>query len=405
MNATPTRWFLGGLLQASHRMTMEELPAKVSEYAARAGLSGVLIYVADLQQDVLRLLADQAPNAGNGDEGTPELRIEGTLAGRSFQLAEPVSANGPRPGPGAWWVPLAEGGERVGVLRVSTEEADEQSLRDILDLAVVVTLMIIAKRPGSDYYYRLVRTRPMTVAAEMQWNLMPPRGFANDAVLIGAALEPAYEISGDTYEYALAGHTVHLAIFDAMGHDMAAGLAANLAVAACRNNRRQGAGLVETGEAIDRTLTEQFNGHGRHVTAVLANLDTHTGRLSWITHGHHPPLILRHGSRITRHCPPAHPLGTDLGIRATLCQEQLQPGDRVVLYTDGITEARDADGREFGLDRFTDFLIRHDADRLPVPETLRRLTHSIMDYHGGRLQDDATVLLMAWHGKQPADRT
>jgi serine phosphatase RsbU (regulator of sigma subunit) len=83
-----------------------------------------------------------------------------------------------------------------------------------------------------------------------------------------------------------------------------------------------------------------------------------------------------------------------------LCREQLEPGDRVLLYTDGITEARNSRGREFGLQRFVDFVIRHHADGLPVPETLRRLVRSVLAYHDDQLQDDATVLLTEWQPDQ-----
>jgi serine phosphatase RsbU (regulator of sigma subunit) len=213
-------------------------------------------------------------------------------------------------------------------------------------------------------------------------------------------MEPAYEVGGDAFDYSIAEDIVHLAIYDAMGHDSAAGLAANLAVAACRNNRRQGAGLIETSKTIEKVLTQNFQ--EPYVTAVVADLDTSTGMFSWINCGHPPPVLIRSG-RWTRHlnCPPTHPLGSDLGLPTEICREQLEPGDRVVLYTDGITEARNSAGREFGLDRFLDFLIRHHADELPVPETLRRLIDSILTYHHGNLNDDATVLLMQWHGPTP----
>jgi hypothetical protein len=51
------------------------------------------------------------------------------------------------------------------------------------------------------------------------------------------------------------------------------------------------------------------------------------------------------------------------------------------------------------VERFTDFIIRHHADELPVDETLRRLMHTVMDHHQGRLEDDATVLFCEWHGR------
>jgi serine phosphatase RsbU (regulator of sigma subunit) len=68
------------------------------------------------------------------------------------------------------------------------------------------------------------------------------------------------------------------------------------------------------------------------------------------------------------------------------------------MHTDGITEARRRGGPEFGLARFVDFLVRHHADGLPVPETLRRLVNAVLDHHDGHLEDDATVLMCEWIG-------
>ncbi|MFX5611207.1 SpoIIE family protein phosphatase, partial [Acinetobacter baumannii] len=70
-----------------------------------------------------------------------------------------------------------------------------------------------------------------------------------------------------------------------------------------------------------------------------------------------------------------------------------EPDDRVVLYTDGITEARDRHGEFYGLQRFTDQLERSAAARLPAPETLRRVMHEVMDHQRGVLQDDASALI------------
>jgi serine phosphatase RsbU (regulator of sigma subunit) len=304
-----------------------------------------------------------------------------------------------------WWVPFLDGTERLGVLRVTTAADDDQTHTAMQSLAALMALIMVSKRENSDSHARLIRSSEMNVAAEMQWHLMPPRSYSDGRVMIAGAMEPAYQVAGDAFDFATADEVVHLAIFDAMGHDTAAGLAANLAVAACRNHRRQGASLARIGEAIEQVLTEQFADKGRYVTAILAHLDTGTGRLSWVNHGHHPPVIIRgHRWSSTVHCPPAYPLGVDLGPGATVCREQLQPGDRLVLYTDGITEARSPGGQEFGLDRFLDFLIRQHADGLPVPETLRRLRHRILDYHGGTLGDDATVLILEWHGPTPYPR-
>ena len=96
---------------------------------------------------------------------------------------------------------------------------------------------------------------------------------------------------------------------------------------------------------------------------------------------------------------PTTPLGVPFGqTPATLGQERLQPGDRVLLYTDGLVEARTATGEFFTADRLAEFLEREAADGRPTPETLRRLRHAILAHQKGQLQDDATALLVEWRG-------
>lgn len=136
-------------------------------------------------------------------------------------------------------------------------------------------------------------------------------------------------------------------------------------------------------------------------TGLLATLHATTGALEWLSLGHPPPVVIRDRSTMELACSPAAPVGLGLDVPGRLCHTQLQPADRLVFYTDGITEARNRTGEEFGHRQFTDFLIRHQADRLPVPETLRRLVREHMHHHGGRLQDDATLLLTEWHGPEP----
>ncbi|TYB51346.1 serine/threonine-protein phosphatase [Nonomuraea sp. PA05] len=383
----------GALISASHTSTLEQIPALVAEQAARVGLHDVLIYLADLQQEVLSPLVPRPAPAGAAERG--EICIEGTVAGRAFQHGRtmPASVRDPR----QWWVPLVDGTDRLGVLRISAPGADPATIQDMERLAGLVALLVVSKRPLSDTYARLVRRRRMSVSAEMEWRLMPQRTFATDRLVISAVMEPAYDVSGDVYDYAFEGTAAHLAIFDAMGHDTAAGLTANLALTTLRNSRHEGQGLVRAARRIDQALMGQFGGE-RFATGVLATLDIPSGELTWVNCGHHPPVIVRRRATIELACEPGPPAGTGLGLPVTQCHDQLQPGDRLLLYTDGITEARNRQGEEFGMERFTDFLIRHQADELPVPETLRRLILHHLDYHERRLRDDATVLLVEWPG-------
>ncbi|MER5294505.1 PP2C family protein-serine/threonine phosphatase [Streptomyces pharetrae] len=387
---------LTDLMMASHVATLEELPRMVAHHAGAAGLLDVAFFVVDLQGQVLRQVTGQGIDAGAGGI---ELAVDTTVPGLAFQrvdlIAEPGRSSG-REGSRRWWVPVTDGVERLGVLRADTEQDDEATREALRALASMVALLLLSKRAFSDSYARLIRTAPMTVAAEMQWHLTPSSAFAGRATTIAAVSEPAYEVGGDAFDYAVSDHVLHMSVFDAMGHDATAGLTANMAIATCRNARRQGAGLVRTSQAVEDVLIEQF-GTSRYVTGLLADLDLRTGRLTWINRGHHLPVLLRSGRwpRELR-CSPGGPMGIALGLPVTVCQEQLQPRDRLVLYTDGIVEARDADGRQFGLERFIDYLVRHHADHLTVHETLRRIIRAVLDHHDGHLDDDATVLLAEW---------
>ncbi|MEU0000601.1 PP2C family protein-serine/threonine phosphatase [Streptomyces microflavus] len=388
---------LAGLLKASHTAPFEQLPRLLETAAKQAGAGGVRLFVADLQEDVLREVTGVGLNAGEGGE---ECRIEGTLPGRAYQLTElTVVARG-----GACWVPVRDGTERLGVLRVEPGPGDGAVADEgvVRALASMAGLLLVSKRANSDSHARLVRTRPMGIPAELQWALMPPRTFSDRRVTVSAFMEPAYQVAGDAFEYAMAGDVLHLAVFDGMGHDTAAGLTAALAMATCRSHRRAGASIPEASAAIEDTLIEQFN-YSSYATGVLADLELDTGKFSWVNRGHPLPVLIRGGRwASTLRCRTAGPMGSGFNLPIQQCTEQLQPGDRLLLFTDGITEARDTDGREFGLDRFTDFIIRHHADHLPVDETLRRLMHAVMEYHHGRLQDDATVLFCEWHGPDPS---
>ncbi|MFJ4812899.1 PP2C family protein-serine/threonine phosphatase [Streptomyces longwoodensis] len=386
-------------MQASHTAALERLPRLIAEHAAAAGLDDVAVFVVDVRETVLREVTGRGPAAGDGGS---TFSVQGSLPGQAFQrvelLPEPERETGSGPDGRRWWVAVTDGVERVGVLRADTATDDEVTRQALRDLASMTALLFLSKRSFSDSYARLVRTEPMNVAAEMQWNLTPPPAYAGSSVTVGAAMEPAYQVGGDSFDYAVADTTLHLGVFDAMGHDTTAGITANVAVAACRNARRQGCGLSETTRQVERTLIEQFS-TSRYVTAVLADLDMETGRLTWVNRGHHLPVLIR-GNRWTTElaCPPGGPMGADLGLPVSTATEQLEPGDRLLLYTDGMVEARDARGREFGRDRFVDFVLRHHSGRHTLHETLRRLMAAVMDHHDGHLGDDATVLLTEWRG-------
>lgn len=377
------------LARSSTHLTFEGLAARVAEEAEDAGLYGVRVFLADRQQLVLKEVTGKGPDAAHGGE---QLRMDGSIAGLAFTHTQILQV-GQLP---QYWVPVLNGSERLGVLHV--DRAEDTTHETLHSLAAIVGLLVVDKRTISDSYARLIRSRPMSVSAEMQWTLMPPTVFASERVTLAAATEPAYENAGDSFDYALSGHIVHMALFDAMGHDNAAGLLANLTVGAFRNARRSGTSLEDMPAEVEKILTEEFV-RSRFTTGLMAELDTDTGVFRWVNCGHLPPVLLRGQNAIrTLSCEPTHPLGMDFQMPVHVCSEQLQPGDRILMYTDGMIEARDARGEEFGLDQFVRFIVRQEADQLPVPETLRRLIQAVMAHHQGKLGDDATVSYCEWRG-------
>lgn len=236
----------------------------------------------------------------------------------------------------------------------------------------------------------------MNLAAEMEWAFLPPLTFATERVVVSAVLEPAYRLGGDAFDYSLTGDTLHLAVFDGMGHDLASGLLASVAMAACRNARRAGLDLPGATAFVDSAVAGEF-GEERFLTGITAELDLATGRLRWINCGHPPPLLIREGKVVkTLDHPPRLPLGLGDGSAPPLWEEHLQRGDRLLLYTDGVVEARVGDGELFGVERLSDFVIRHVASGVAAPEVLRRLMHAILAHQENELDDDATVMLVEW---------
>jgi hypothetical protein len=402
---------LAKLLEQAHLMPPDALTDVVGEHARSLGIDAVRIYLADLQQRYLR------PLSSAGTSQVPALAIDSTLAGRAFQTIEIQRTGGEHGvdgtdetrGPYRLWVPLMDGTERLGVLELVIRDVGEAVLDRCRALASLTGLIVVSKNSYSDTYARVRRGRELTLPAEMVRAFLASPTFATDRVVISATLEPAYDVGGDAYDYSLMGDNLQISIFDATGHDLAAGLIASVAVAACRNTRRCGGDLVDIVGRADDAIAGQFDS-SRFATALLCDLNIATGEFSWIACGHPPPLLVR-DHRVIKELfrEPWLPLGitdhdADANARPPVHIEQLQPGDRILLYTDGVVEGRDGDGNQFGLARFSDLIIRRSTAGMPAPETLRRLNRAIVDFQHGRLSDDATTVLVEWMPDNAAGR-
>jgi hypothetical protein len=392
--SSPLRSF-AELLEAAHRAPPERLGA-IARAAGRTLGVDVTVHLADHeQQHLVPLPYDLAPRPAR-------LRIEGTLPGRAYQNLEILpSVSG---GIARLWVPLEDGTERLGVLEVRTGSADglhDAGLRDHCRwLALLIGHLVASIGRYGDELERVRRSRPPTAAAELIWRQLPPLTAATDDFVLAGSLEPTYDVGGDAFDFALTEHTVSIAVFDALGHGMPAALLASAALAAYRSTRRDRRGIYEQARSIDDTIARCFPGSA-FVTGVLAELDIPTGRLRYVAAGHPPPLVLR-DRRVVKSLDGGRRVPFGLGgAEFAVAEEVLQPGDWLAVYTDGITEARDAAGTWFGEDRLVELLTRAIAAGHPPPETVRRLTRAVLEHQGGLLQDDATVLLACWRAPAP----
>jgi serine phosphatase RsbU (regulator of sigma subunit) len=399
---------------AENASPVDAVEAVTRELGAALGATTVSFLIADLSgRSVVRLgqVAETArgirgnyPDASQRravGEIADELPFDGGSAERALrsqavQVLPPAAGDRSRMSAGDWVVlaPVTQRGEALGLLDMSLpSEPDAQVLAEIARTAHVLSFVVIANRRHTDLFEWGQRSTPFTLEAEIQRRLLPA-AFTCEAgsFTLSAWLEPAANIGGDTFDYSLGRDVLHLSLTDAMGHGVASALTATLCVGSLRNTRRQGASLLEQAAAANAALsehTETIAAEG-FATGLLGRLDLGTGSLSLVNAGHVPPYLARDGRVTTVELPAALPLGMfpDADYRET--RLHLHPGDRLVFVTDGMLERNAA-----AVDLMAEIL---ETRPLHPRETTRRLADNVLAVTGPVLADDATLLVLDWHG-------
>jgi len=375
------------LLADTTELPASELTRVVSLAGTVLGADRARVLVADYGLVWLQQLGDDGPS------GEPQA-IEGTLAGHAFAREEVVVSEGE---PTLVYVPLSEGSERLGVLELTYGTWTEDVRAALAPVVRVLVLVLISKRRYTDVVLRARRYQRLSIAAELQWDLLPPLNCSTDRASVSGILEPAYSIGGDSFDYAMNRDRAEFAIVDAVGHGMSAVLMSVAAITSLRNARRESLDLHDAYESTGQVIATQF-GPECFVTAQLGSLALDTGELMWLNAGHPLPLLVRDGSYVGElPCRPSVPMGLG-GPVAEIAVVKLQPGDRVLFHTDGVTETQAPGGERFGIPRLADFLVRATLDGVSPAETVRRLSALIMQHNGADLSDDATLLLVQYHG-------
>jgi serine phosphatase RsbU (regulator of sigma subunit) len=298
------------------------------------------------------------------------------------------------PADGRWRVvvPVSERGEVVGLLEMLLPAEPNKDVSAYLrSVGHLLAFVVVANRRHTDLFEWGQRSAPLTLSAEIQRRLLPD-SFTLEAgpLTLAGWLEPAVSVAGDTFDYSLDREVLHLSITDAMGHGVSSALLATLLVGSLRNSRRRGLPLNDTAAEANVAVVENAPGGDGFVTGLLIQVDLASGSALVVNAGHTPPYLLRGEAMYPIELPADLPFGMFPDQHYRLSTLSLDPDDRLVMVTDGMLDRNAAT-----LD-LPDAINR--ARGLHPREAVRNLADNVLSSAGGPLQDDATVLILDWHG-------
>ncbi|GAB7052732.1 PP2C family protein-serine/threonine phosphatase [Catenuloplanes indicus] len=294
---------------------------------------------------------------------------------------------------GRVFLPLTVWGERVGVLVLDGDDLDLDRLAETAD---ELAIAIRAADRDTDRY-RLARRRDrLTMAAEMQWDLLPGRSLSHPRFELAGQLEPAYQVAGDHFDWAVTGEKLTITVLNGYGGGLAASALSGLAINAMRNARRSGGDIVEQAELASDTVFAHHGGE-KHVATLLLEADLNTGRVRAVDAGSPRAFRIRGPKLSPITLDQQLPLGMFGEARYATQSFLLEPGDRLFIVSDGVHAAAPGEREPFGE---AAMLAAVRATRLQPPaEAVGSVMRGLQDYHDDAdPDDDAVIVCLDWHG-------
>nr|WP_221377813.1 PP2C family protein-serine/threonine phosphatase [Actinoplanes polyasparticus] len=321
----------------------------------------------------------------------PEAAAGGPLAQRCFGSQQPVTDNGT----GTVLLPLTTWGDRLGVLYVRfTSTPDRETLAELASVADELAIALRAADKDTDRYRQVARRQRLTMAAELQWELLPGRSLAGERFRLAGQLDPAYAMYGDHYDWSVTGDRLTLTVLNGDGDGIEAALLTTVAVNAMRNARRSGANIVEQSELASDAVYSRYGGKS-HLATLLLEIDLTGGTVEAVDAGSPKALIARDGDIRPVSLEQQLPLGMFGDSRYETQKFQLEPGDRLLVVSDGVHAATPGGKPPYGDSGLLSALRR---TRLQPPtEAVGTVIRALRDYHAGaEAADDAVIVCLDW---------
>jgi serine phosphatase RsbU (regulator of sigma subunit) len=293
---------------------------------------------------------------------------------------------------GTLWLPVSVRGDRLGVVRLSPAPTDPDVRAELAEVADLLAHALASAREGTDRYAVAARTRRLTLAAEMQWGLLPGRARTGPAFALAGQLEPAYAVRGDTFDWSDDLGRLQVVVVNGHGEGVAAAALTCLAMNALRNARRAGLDIADQAMLADQAIYSYHRGT-LHIDALLLDLDLATGVVTAVDAGSPRLLRLRDGEVSPVTLDAQDPLGMFDGTMYATQTFTLTPGDRLFVVSDGIIDAT-ARGVRYGEGLLDRFLTRSGA--LSPLAAVRSVIGDLRAFIGGEMIDDAVAVCLDW---------